>query len=144
MKIKTFARGNSFLINYVFIFLLSFVNICCEKVAVISYRISNKSSQIIKIVFFNTDNYDKATYNKKDSAFVDVNSEKLIVIQNKGLSRVSKYKETETHLLEFKYFEVYQQNIKSKTDFSLSSNWNYVQQDAHSASYTCTVNQSDF
>ena len=127
-----------------FFILLSFVNVGCEKEAFISYKISNKSAQMIKIVFFNTDSYDKATYNKTDSAFVAVNSEKLIVVQSKGLSKVSSYKETETNLREFKYFEVYQQNIKSKTDFSLSSKWNYIEENIHSASYTCTVGQSDF
>ena len=88
--------------------------------------------------------YDRTTYNKVDSVFIDASTEKLIVVQSKGLSRISNYKENETNLREFKSFEVYQTNIESKSDFLLSNKWVYSEKDAHNAVYVCYVTQSDF
>jgi len=126
------------------LFFLSLTLISCEKESYISYNVHNKSTQQIKILFFNTDGYNKETYNKLDSIFIESDSKKLIVVQGKGTSRVSNYKETETHLREFSKLEIYQQNIKSVTDFSLSSEWGYKEEDKDNASYTCEVHESDF
>jgi hypothetical protein len=124
--------------------LLAGINFSCEKEATISYSIINQSAQSVKVVFFNTNAKDKATYQKKDSVLIEANAEKLIVIQGKGLSRVSNSKETGTYLTEFKYIDVYQQNTKSKTDFLLSNKWNYTEKNKHAAEYKCIVTQSDF
>ncbi|MBX3163971.1 MAG: hypothetical protein KF900_05780 [Bacteroidetes bacterium] len=126
---------------HIFILLLfSVLIVSCEYRNAYTYKMLNKSNQEIKIV---TKNYEGI-----DSILIPINSQETIYILKGGVGggRVSNH-ETDTHLKIFEYvdyFEVYQDSTKSKTDFSLSGEWSYKEDNAHSGTYSCEVYQSDF
>lgn len=112
----------------------------CEYEAEIAYKISNKTTNKIMVIY--NDNDFK---NKNDTVFVASNETGLIVVHGQGLSSVEYYKETKDRLSEFSQLDIYKNDtIKSKTDFMLTSKWIWHKNNAHSADYTATINDSDF
>jgi hypothetical protein len=116
----------------------------CEKVADISYRMTNHSAGTIKVVFFNTNGSDRNTFNKRDSVLIPPHSTTILTTQGKGNSRVSRYKESDEYLKEFEYIAVYHDDIVAKTNFLKSEKWEYQEKNKHLANYVCSVFQSDF
>lgn len=126
--------------NILLIILLSFfvvVASSCDPKPMYMYKVINKSNQKIRIEF---------SQNKTTSLIsneVEPNSEKTMGHSGKGIF-VSNY-QTDTHLKgQMQYIEIYQDSMKSKTDFSLSSKWEYKENGKRSATYSCEVYQSDF
>lgn len=108
----------------------------CEPEAQYTYKVINKSNKKIQIIRNGGTTSLVPTY-------IEPNSEQVILTSGKRVF-VSNY-QTNTHLQGvLENLEIYQDSIKSKTDFSLSSKWEYKANSKRSATYSCEVYQSDF
>lgn len=117
--------------------LILFLLSSCDYEAQISYKITNRSSYEIKIIY-NENGHD-------DTLRVDKDITELIAIHGHGLSSVDNYKETNDELSEFKRIDIYRiDTIKTVTNYIQTKNWIWQEKDAHSADYTAIVTDDDF
>ncbi|MBX3163853.1 MAG: hypothetical protein KF900_05190 [Bacteroidetes bacterium] len=127
--------------NILLVILFSFFVVAissCDPKPTYMYKVINKSNQKIRIEFSRDYNTTSLISNE-----IEPNSEKTMGYSGKGVF-VSNY-QTDSHLKgHIGYIEIYQDSIKSKTDFSLSSKWEYKENGKRSATYSCEVYQSDF
>ena len=112
----------------------------CEYEAHLSYKIKNKTVSPIRVISTYMDVKPTA-----DTFLIAPNNQATIAVIDKGLNRVSYYKEKDEKLKDFSNIDIFKNDtIKSTTDFLKTDRWMYVETNNRSANYTLTVLSTDF
>lgn len=128
------------LIKLYSLFLLTFIFTSCEYEAQLSYKVSNNTTDTIKVLSINTE-----SLTAPDTFLISPNKQTTIAINAQGLSRVNKYKEEDEKLRSFSKMDIFKSDsIKSVTDFLFTKHWIYNENDKYRAEYILTVSEIDF